>query len=306
MNGKVVVVGSFMMDLVVKAERRPKTGETLVGESFGMFIGGKGNNQAIAAARFGSQVHMVGKLGQDSFADQFLDNHKLEGINSDFIIQDPNVGTGVANPFIDTNADNSIIIIPRANMTLTPNAVSLAEKPIAEADVLLLQLEIPINASKRAAEIAQANGTIVILNPAPAQEIPDDFIQLADILTPNEVETEMLTGIPVTDENSAEKAAQFLIEKGVKIVILTLGGRGAFVAAEGKSQMIPAFKVKPIDTTAAGDSFCGVLAASLAEELDLSTAVKYATAAGGLAVTKMGAEPSLPSLKEVLKLANGS
>jgi len=306
MNGKVVVVGSFMMDLVVKAERRPKTGETLVGESFGMFIGGKGNNQAIAAARFGSQVHMVGKLGQDSFADQFLDNHKLEGINSDFIIQDPNVGTGVANPFIDTNADNSIIIIPRANMTLTPNAVSLAEKPIAEADVLLLQLEIPINASKRAAEIAQANGTIVILNPAPAQEIPDDFIQLADILTPNEVETEMLTGISVTDEKSVEKAAQSLIEKGVKIVILTLGGRGAFVAAEGKSQMIPAFNVSPVDTTAAGDSFCGVLAASLAEGLDLSTAVKYANAAGGLAVTKMGAEPSLPSLKEVLKLANGS
>jgi len=306
MNGKVVVVGSFMMDLVVKAERRPKTGETLVGESFGMFIGGKGNNQAIAAARFGCQVHMVGKLGQDSFADQFLDNHKLEGINSDFIIQDPNVGTGVANPFIDTNADNSIIIIPRANMTLTPNAVSLAEKPIAEADVLLLQLEIPINASKRAAEIAQANGTIVILNPAPAQEIPDDFIQLADILTPNEVETEMLTGISVTDEKSVEKAAQSLIEKGVKIVILTLGGRGAFVAAEGKSQMIPAFNVSPVDTTAAGDSFCGVLAASLAEGLDLSTAVKYANAAGGLAVTKMGAEPSLPSLKEVLKLANGS
>ena len=306
MKGKVVVVGSFMMDLVVKAERRPKTGETLVGESFGMYIGGKGNNQAIAAARFGCQVHMVGKLGQDSFADQFLDNHKLEGINSDFIIQDPNVGTGVANPFIDTNADNSIIIIPRANMTLTPNAVSLAEKPIAEADVLLLQLEIPINASKRAAEIAQANGTIVILNPAPAQEIPDDFIQLADILTPNEVETEMLTGISVTDEKSVEKAAQSLIEKGVKIVILTLGGRGAFVAAEGKSQMIPAFNVSPVDTTAAGDSFCGVLAASLAEGLDLSTAVKYANAAGGLAVTKMGAEPSLPSLKEVLKLANGS
>ena len=205
MKGKVVVVGSFMMDLVVKAERRPKTGETLVGESFGMYIGGKGNNQAIAAARFGCQVHMVGKLGQDSFANQFLDNHKLEGINSDFIIQDPNVGTGVANPFIDANADNSIIIIPRANMTLTPNAVSLAEKPIAEADVLLLQLEIPINASKRAAEIAQANGTIVILNPAPAQEIPDDFIQLADILTPNEVETEMLTRISVTHEKRVEK-----------------------------------------------------------------------------------------------------
>lgn len=306
MNGKVVVVGSFMMDLVVKAERRPNTGETLVGESFGMYIGGKGNNQAIAAARFGSQVHMIGKLGQDSFADQFLENHKLEGINSDFIIQDPHIGTGVANPFIDANADNSIIIIPRANMTLTPNAVSLAEKPISEADVLLLQLEIPIEASMRAAEIAKANDTIVILNPAPAQEIPDDFIQMADILTPNEVETEMLTGIPVQDEKSAKKAALSLIDKGVKIVILTLGSRGAFVATEGKTQMVPAFNVDAVDTTAAGDSFCGVLAASLAEDLDLATAVQYANAAGGLAVTKMGAEPSLPSLKEVLALAKSN
>ena len=301
---KVAVVGSFMMDLVVKAERRPKVGETLVGEEFGMFLGGKGTNQAIAAARLGAEVHMIGRLGQDQFGDIIIESLQKDNIHTDFIVKDAEVGTGIATPVIDADGNNSIIIIPRANMRLTVANVEKAASAIAEADVLLLQLEVPIEPSKRAAEIAGENSTVVILNPAPACQIPNEFLKFVDYLTPNEIETEMLTGVKVSDQSGAERAARVLLDKGVSAVVLTLGSRGTLLLTENTTVSVPAHKVNVVDTTAAGDAFCGGFAFGLAQGQKLTEAVRCGNAAGALAVTVMGAEPSMPTSEAVRELLN--
>ena len=221
-NPKVVVVGSFNMDLVVKAGRRPQTGETLMGKAFGMFIGGKGSNQAIAAARLGANVTMIGRLGTDLFGDTLMAAHAEEGICTDYVVRDTEIGTGVASILIDADGDNSIVLVPQANMRLSIEDIERASESIAAADALLLQLEVPIDASRRAAEIAKSNGATVVLNPAPAQELPDDFLAQVDILTPNEVETESLSGVRVSTAADAEHAAKVLLDKGLSAVILTL------------------------------------------------------------------------------------
>lgn len=292
--GQVTVVGSFMYDLVATVPRRPKTGETLVGNTFGMFLGGKGANQAIAASRAGSKVTMVGRLGNDFFGKQFLEKFSREGINTDFVTQDDENGTGVAMPLIDASGDNSIVIIPQANMALTVENINQAQSTIADADVLVMQCEVPMDANQRAAEIAKQNDTLVILNPAPAQLIPDQMLKLVDIIIPNEIETETLTGLPTKTENEVLVAGRNLLSKGVETVILTLGDRGSLLLNEDGEKLIPAFDVSVVDTTAAGDSFCGVLAASLANGISINLSVEIANAAGALAVTKLGAEPSLP------------
>ena len=296
---KVTVVGSFMYDLVATAPRRPKTGETLIGDSFGMFLGGKGANQAIAASRAGAIVSMVGRLGNDLFGDQFLEKFSEEGINTDFVIQDTENGTGVGMPLIDASGDNSIVIIPQANMALSFENIDQAESSIADSDVLVLQCEVPMEANQRAAEIANKNDTLVILNPAPACEIPDALLSLVDIITPNESETEILTGMPTETDNQAIEAAHLLLSKGIETVILTLGSRGSFLLTKKMEKLIPAYSVEVVDTTAAGDAFCGALAASLAHGINIEKSVKIANAAGALAVTKLGAEPSLPSREEI-------
>jgi len=292
--GQVTVVGSFMYDLVATVPRRPKTGETLVGNTFGMFLGGKGANQAIAASRADSKVTMVGRLGNDFFGKQFLEKFSREGINTDFVTQDDENGTGVAMPLIDASGDNSIVIIPQANMALTVENINQAQSTIADADVLVMQCEVPMDANQRAAEIAKQNDTLVILNPAPAQLIPDQILKLVDIIIPNEIETETLTGLPTKTENEVLVAGRNLLSKGVETVILTLGDRGSLLLNEDGEKLIPAFDVSVVDTTAAGDSFCGVLAASLANGISINLSVEIANAAGALAVTKLGAEPSLP------------
>jgi len=292
--GQVTVVGSFMYDLVATVPRRPKTGETLVGNTFGMFLGGKGANQAIAASRAGSKVTMVGRLGNDSFGKQFFEKFSKEGINTDFVAQDDENGTGVAMPLVDASGDNSIVIIPQANMALTVENINQAQSTIADADVLVMQCEVPMDANQRAAEIAKQNDTLVILNPAPAQLIPDQILKLVDIIIPNEIETETLTGLPTKTENEVLVAGRNLLSKGVETVILTLGDRGSLLLNEDGEKLIPAFDVSVVDTTAAGDSFCGVLAASLANGISINLSVEIANAAGALAVTKLGAEPSLP------------
>ena len=296
---KVVVVGSFNMDLVVKAGRRPQTGETLMGEEFGMFIGGKGSNQAIAAARLGADVTMIGRLGADLFGDTLMASHAEAGIHTDYVIRDTEVGTGVASILIDANGDNSIVLVPQANMRLTVTDIERASESIAAADVLLLQLEVPIDASRRAAEIAKSNGAAVVLNPAPAQELPDDFLAQVDILTPNEVETESLSGVRVSTATDAERAAKVLLDKGLSAVILTLGERGALLLTPDLTQQVPAYSVEVVDTTAAGDAFCGALATALAREDNLVDAVAFANAAGALAVTVLGAAPSMPTAAQV-------
>ena len=299
---KVTVVGSFMYDLVATAPRRPKTGETLIGDSFGMFLGGKGSNQAIAASRTGASVTMVGRLGNDLFGDQFLEKLSEEGINTDFVVQDTKNGTGVGMPLIDSSGQNSIVIIPQANMATTVKNIDKAESVIADSDVLVLQCEVPMEANKRAAEIANKNDTLVILNPAPACEIPDAILSLTDLLTPNESETEILTGMPTHSNEQAIEAAHNLLSKGIETVILTLGSRGSFFLTEKMDKLIPAYSVNVIDTTAAGDAYCGALAASLAKGTHIEEAVKIANAAGALAVTKLGAEPSLPTKKAIDQL----
>ena len=296
---KVVVVGSFNMDLVVKAGQRPQTGETLMGEEFGMFIGGKGSNQAIAAARLGANVTMIGRLGADLFGDTLMAAHIEEGICTDYVIRDTEVGTGVASILIDADGDNSIVLVPQANMRLTVADIEQASESIAAANVLLLQLEVPISASQRAAEIAKSNGASVVLNPAPAQELPDDFLAQVDILTPNEVETESLSGVKVSTATDAERAATVLLNKGLSAVILTLGARGSLLLTSDLTQQVPAYSVEVVDTTAAGDAFCGALATALARGEHLADAVAFASAAGALAVTVLGAAPSMPTAAQV-------
>ena len=298
-NSKVVVVGSFNMDLVVKAGRRPQTGETLMGEAFGMFIGGKGSNQAIAAVRLGANVTMIGRLGTDLFGDTLMAAHTAESICTDYIIRDTEVGTGVASILIDADGDNSIVLVPQANMRLTVADIERASESIAAADVLLLQLEVPISASQRAAEIAKSNGATVVLNPAPAQKLPDDFLAQVDILTPNEVETESLSGVRVSTVTDAERAAKVLLDKGLSAVILTLGERGALLLTPNLTQQVPAYSVEVVDTTAAGDAFCGALATALARGESLVNAVAFANATGALAVTVLGAAPSMPTVAQV-------
>ena len=298
-NPKVVAVGSFNMDLVVKAGRRPRKGETLMGEEFGMFIGGKGSNQAIAAARLGADVTMIGRLGTDLFGDTLMAAHAEEGIHTDYVSRDTEVGTGIASILIDPDGDNSIVIVPQANMRLSVEDIERASESIAAADVLLLQLEVPIAASQRAAEIAKSNGATVVLNPAPAQELPDDFLAQVDILTPNEVETESLSGVKVSTSADTERAAKVLLNKGLSAVILTLGERGALLLTSDLTQQVPAYVVEVVDTTAAGDAFCGALAAGLARCENLADAAAFANAAGALAVTVLGAAPSMPTAAEV-------
>ena len=304
-NPKVVVVGSFNMDLVVKAGRRPETGETLMGKEFGMFIGGKGSNQAIAAARLGADVTMIGRLGTDLFGDTLMAAHAEESICTDYVIRDTEVGTGIASILIDTDGDNSIVLVPQANMRLTVEDIERASESITAADVLLLQLEVPIAASQRAAEIAKSNGATVVLNPAPAQELPDDFLAQVDILTPNEVETESLSGVKVSTAADAERAAKVLLDKGLSAVILTLGERGPVLLTPDLTRQVPAYTVEVVDTTAAGDAFCGALATGLARGENLVDAVAFANAAGALAVTVLGAAPSMPTATQVEAFCGG-
>ena len=302
----IVIVGSFVTDLVFRAPRRPMKGETLVGLEFGLFTGGKGYNQAVAAARMGAQVHMVGRLGPDIFGDMFMRSLANESINTDYVVRDPEVGTGVASPVIyEAEGDNSIILMPRANMRLSISDVEAARDVIASADVLLLQLEVPVETDMRAAQIARAGGVAVVFNPAPARPLPTEIFRLVDIITPNEIEAGQLTNIPTNDDGGARAAARRLRQMGVPRVILTLGARGALMfGPEGEAEF-PAYTVKVVDPTAAGDAFCGGLAVALARGKSPAEAVKCANAAGALAVTVLGAEPSMPRGEQVEQLIRG-
>jgi len=302
MSARVTVAGSLNMDLVVRAPRIPEPGETIIGGEFRTVPGGKGANQAVAAARLGAQVAMVGRVGGDAFGGLLLENLAAAGVDPAFVTRDPQAATGVALIEVDDAGQNSIVVVSGANMRLAPADVEAAAAAIGVADVLLLQLESPLETVTRAAQVARAQGVTVILNPAPARPVPDGLLGLVDVLIPNESETALLTGLPVGDQEQAQAAAAALRRMGVATVILTLGERGALLAYEGGAELFPAFDVTPVDTTAAGDAFVGGLAVALAEGRPLQEAVRWGNAAGALATTRLGAQPSLPTRQALEKM----
>nr|MBC7243933.1 ribokinase [Chloroflexota bacterium] len=301
---KVVVVGSSNTDMVVRVPHIPAPGETVLGGEFVMAAGGKGANQAVAAARLGAQVTLVARVGQDVFGERALAGFRQEGIATQYITIDPEAASGVALIFVDANGENSIAVASGANAHLTPQDVQQAKEAIEAADVLLLQLETPLETVWQAAEIAQRAGVRVVLNPAPACPLPADILALVDVLTPNEGEASLLAARQITQATTladAEAAARCLIEQGVKTVIITLGARGALIVTPDFQQLVPGFAVDVVDTTAAGDAFNGGLAVALAEGKTLAEAVRFANACGALAATKLGAQPSLPTAEEVAR-----
>jgi len=296
---KIVVVGSSNTDMIVRAANIPRPGETVIGGEFRMAGGGKGANQAVAAARAGGGVTFIARVGDDVFGRQAVEGFRRDGIETRFVFKDKGAASGVALIVVDNRGENSIAVASGANAKLTPADVEKAKGVIAAADILLLQLETPLETVSRAAKLAVARGVPVILNPAPARPLDDRLLRCITILTPNEIETEILTGVKIKNRTDMAEAARKLMAGGVKAVLITLGARGVFVA-DGKTRtIVPACKVKAVDTTAAGDVFNGALAVALAEVRALLDAARFANAAAALSVTKWGAQPSAPERKAI-------
>jgi len=299
MKNTIVVVGSSNTDMIIKTSRIPKPGETVIGGQFTIAAGGKGANQAVGAARAGGNVVFIARVGDDMFGKQAVDGFIADGIDVRHIVTDREAPSGVALIFVDERGENSIAVASGANARLSPGDIDTAKDVIAAADILLMQLEIPIETVCAAAGIAHENGVRVILNPAPARELGDDLCSGISILTPNESEAELLTGVRVEDEKSAAQAADMLLAKGIGTVILTLGPRGVYVASPEYSGIVSGFSVTAEDTTAAGDIFNGALAAALAVETPLREAVRFANAAAALSVMKLGAQTSAPFRRDI-------
>ncbi|MCK9413388.1 MAG: ribokinase [Prolixibacteraceae bacterium] len=296
----IVVLGSTNTDMVIKTTKLPKPGETILGGDFLMNPGGKGANQAVAAARLNGHVTLVAKTGEDLFGSQAMKLFQDEKVNTDFLFTDPESPSGIALITVDEHAENCIVVAPGANARLLRADVEKAANAINAAEIILMQLEIPLDTVCYAAEIAFNAGKKVILNPAPAQPLPDELIKMLYLITPNETEAELLTGVPVTDVKSAESAARRLLAKGVQVVVVTLGSRGALLVTADQCHLIPSFKVKAVDTTAAGDCFNGALAVAIAEGAGLENAIAFANKAASISVTRMGAQVSAPYRDEVL------
>jgi len=296
---RIVVVGSLNMDLIGRSPRIPVPGETIIGHEFRTAPGGKGANQAVAAARAGAQVRMIGRVGADAFGDELLANLAANAVDHRFVLRDEMAATGVAIIVVDDAGENSIVVLSGTNMRLSPADVEAAEEAIAEADLMLLQLEVPLETVQRAAELGKKHDVRVVLNPAPARPLPADLLAMVDVLIPNETETALLTGMPTDSMAALERAAGLLRDQGVGAVILTLGARGALISTPEQTRLMPAFPVTPVDTTAAGDAFAGGFGAALAGGKSLFEAVRQGNAAGALAATRMGAQPSLPTRGEI-------
>jgi len=295
----IVVVGSSNTDMIIKTEKIPSPGETVLGGEFTIAAGGKGANQAVAAARAGGRVCLVACVGDDMFGAQALEGFVRDRIDTEYVFKDRQRPSGCALICVDKEGENSIAVASGANAGLTPEHIDLAKDKIISAEILIMQLETPLDTVKHTALLAYENGVTVILDPAPAQPLEDDFLKHISILTPNESEAELLTGIAVEDENSAARAAGTLLAKGVDAVLITLGSRGTFTATENTREMTEAFQVAAVDSTAAGDVFNGALAVSLSEKTPLPDAVRFANAAAALSVTKLGAQPSAPLRMEI-------
>lgn len=291
------------MDMVVKTDHIPVPGETVLSGSFFMNPGGKGANQAVAVARLGGEVIFVSKLGNDVFGKQFSQLFNDEGINTSFLLSDEDLPSGVALITVDKAGENSIVVASGANASLNTGDIAGALDAIASSGILLLQLEIPMSVVEYVVGYAASKGVKVILNPAPAAPLSPELLQKIDILTPNKTEASMIAGIPVTNMESAKKAAKLICSKGVKTVVVTMGPLGAVICESGKCSLVEARKVETVDTTAAGDVFNGAIAVALSEGKNMTEAVKFACDAAAISVTRLGAQSSIPYRNELVAQA---
>ena len=293
-KAKVVVIGSSNTDMTIKGDRLPKPGETVLGGEFRMGPGGKGANQAVAARRLGADVSFICKVGRDIFGDNAISGYQKEGIDCSRILRSDKA-SGTALILVDGNAENCIAVAPGANADLTPEDVDSVADVIRSADYLILQLEIPVESVLRAAKIAHEAGVYVILNPAPACHLPEELFGYISLITPNQTESALLSGV----EDNLDAAVERLMQLGVKDVVVTLGSKGSLVISEGAKTLAPSLKVKAVDTTAAGDTFCGALCVALSEGCSLVDAAGFATKASALTVQKMGAQDSIPFRSDI-------
>jgi len=296
---KILVIGSSNTDMVIKTEKLPAPGETILGGTFHMNPGGKGANQAVAAARLGGKVTFIAKRGNDLFGNQMTGILKKEGIETKYIVADPELPSGIALITVDAEGENNIVVAPGANSSLVAEDIPTDLLSSGKFKILLLQLEVPLMTVEYAALTASENGIKVILNPAPATKLHDYLLRHIWLITPDETEAEIITGIKVKDEFTADTAARWFQKKGVKNVIITMGATGAFVRTDSFTEMVPGIKVNAIDTTAAGDVFNGALAVAISEGKDLEKAVKFANRAASISVTRLGAQASAPYRNEL-------
>jgi ribokinase len=296
---RIIVIGSTNVDMVVKTDEHPLPGETRLGGIFFMNAGGKGANQAVAAARMGANVTFVTKVGNDIFGEQSIAGFKKEHINTDFVFVDDSSSTGTALIVVNKEGENSIVVAPGANARLLPRDIDKVHD-FEEAGIILIQLEIPMETISAVVKKALVNNQKVILNPAPAQKLADELLDGLFLITPNETEASLLTGISVEDDDTAGEAARIFLKRGVKNVIITLGKKGAYFQNENVSLRINAPVVTAIDTTAAGDTFSGALAVALTEKMIWEEAIKFAAAAASISVTRLGAQASIPYRSEIL------
>lgn len=298
----LVVIGSSNMDLVISLPRIPSVGETILGGKSSMVFGGKGANQAVAAARTGGRVLFITKLGDDIFGDNIKSHFNTEGLASDSILTDAHEPTGIAQIFVSAKGENSIAVAPGANMNLLPSDIQPFENLIKTAKVVLMQLEIPLETVAFITDLAANSNVKVILNPAPAQELGSDLLQKLWLLTPNESEAELLTGIKVVDLESAQQAGAFLVQQGVQNALITLGENGSLLCNENGTKHFKAFKANAVDTTAAGDVFNGALAVAITQNKSFEEAIPFGSAAAAISVSRKGAQTSIPHLNEVENL----
>jgi ribokinase len=299
-RAKVLVIGSLNMDMVLRIERMPEVGENLFVREFSMFPGGKGNNQAIACARLGALVSMIGKVGDDDFGARLLLNLEQENVDYAFVTKQPLTHTGLAFIFIDERGENRILVAPGANMKLSVQDVENALELFKSCDFLLLQLEVPHEVVRRAIEVAHRFGIIVVLNPAPAQEFPIEILTASDIMTPNKYEAEVLSGVTITTLEDAVRALRVLRRRTRARTVITLGDQGAIASVDDTTCVyLPSRKVQVEDTTAAGDAFNAGLLVGIAQRKDWVSALKLANTAGAIACTRVGAQSALPSMRDL-------
>ncbi len=298
---KILVIGSSNTDMTVKAEKLPRPGETIVGGVFTSGAGGKGANQAVAAVRLGGDVSLICKVGRDVLGDNAVKGYEADGLDTSGVLRSEQP-SGVALISVDAKGENCIVVAPGANMDLTVGDIERSADRIREADILLLQLEIPVESVLRAAEIASEAGVCVILNPAPYAEVPEELFRYVTLFIPNETELSSFSGVEVRDEASAVRACQVMMDKGVSKLIVTLGSQGSLIYDGVNAIRIDPVPVHAADTTAAGDTFCGALCVALAEGEDLVSAANFASRAAALSVTRMGAQSSMPFRDELLTL----